>query len=201
MKCPRCDGTGSNCSVFPIRACSLCEGSGEIDDEQQGKLVVVGTPHPDGHELYRELQEKSDDFKCSKCGGTEFRLDPSNPMEQRGGTPEEYQVYARMGGGKKICITCKPWSGESVNEYSERYKKAHGLSGGVKTDVPAYYPPSRPVDIAARILRQEGYIDNVTFTITDMNVWEEMKGTVANAVEHGLRDTGKPVGVVVIYER
>lgn len=60
--------------------------------------------------------------------------------------------------------------------------------------------PVRPVEIASRILRQEGYIDSCTVIVPDMVSWEDLKEMVHGAVEVGLRDTGRPVGVVVIYE-
>jgi len=33
MKCPRCNGTGSDTSKFPIAGCGLCEGDGNIQYE------------------------------------------------------------------------------------------------------------------------------------------------------------------------
>lgn len=149
-----------------------------------------------------ELERRAKRWKCPECGGTEFRLEPPDPMEQTGGTPEEYQVWARMGGGKKICITCKHWSESDGKLIAIGTPHPGDFKGPfISTEQPKWYPPPRPVDLAATILRREHYIDNVTFTITDMNVWQEMKDTVERAVEVGLRETGKPVGVVVIYER
>jgi len=68
-------------------------------------------------------------------------------------------------------------------------------------DKPVFSPPS-PIDVASYILR-ENYVESVTVIVDSMASWRngDLKSLVDNSVEYGLRETGKPVGVVVIYER
>lgn len=67
--CPRCKGTGSDCSVFPIEGCHNCEGDGRINDNSPRRVLqLLGTEwgrdliHPDIWTLSN--REELDDLMC-----------------------------------------------------------------------------------------------------------------------------------------